>query len=271
MSVIARAGGLVARSSSHPAKVVTVAVESARLQVRTEQHPLNWVQGVVQPASFLLIAAWAGRGRVDVESAALGAGLLALWGSTVWASGSILRRERWEGTLTHIIARPTGLGTVLVGKTLGATLRSSLLIALTIAVTAAAFGDPIDVQRPVLFIGAFLGVLASATALGMLLSCLFVLTRAAGRISEALMYPVFILGGMLVPLTLLPDWIRLLSWAVSLRWGGELLKAAAAGDATSRRAWLLLAITTALYAVLARFTFQRVLDRARRQGDLDTY
>lgn len=251
----------------------TIGVSAAVVQVRAQQHPTNLVLGIVQPASFLLITTLASRGseRVDLDDVALGSALVALWGATVWSSGAILRGERWQGTLSQIMARPAGLGTVLVGKTLGATLRSLVFIAGTVMVTAALLGHPITVERPVPFIAALLAVLVSALILGVLLSSLFVLTRAAGRISEALMYPVFILGGMLVPLALLPNWAQALSTIVSLRWGTELLQAAAAGESQSGVAWLMLAATTAAYAVLARLSFQRVLDRARKKGTLDLY
>ncbi len=256
-----------------PKAAAAVAMESALIQLRAQQHPTNLILGIVQPASFLLIATFAGRakGRIDVDQVALGAALVAIWGATVWSSGAILRAERWQGTLAQIMARPTGIGPVLLGKTLGTTLRSVLLIAATVMVTAIALGDPVTVERPLPFLAALLAVLVSALVLGLLLSCLFVLTRAAGRISEALMYPIFILGGLLVPLSLLPDWVRPLSTVVSLRWGGDLLKTAAAGEPQAGRAWLLLAVTTAAYALLARLAFRRVLDRARRDGTLELY
>ena len=98
----------------------------------------------------------------------------------------------------------------------------------------------------------------------MLLSCLFVLTRAAPRIAEALTYPVFILGGLVVPLSLLPSWARPVSAGVPLRWGGELLRAASAGKPQELRAWLLLLATTTAYALVARVLFGRVVMRSRR-------
>lgn len=142
---------------------------------------------------------------------------------------------------------------------------------MTISVTAALLGHPIAIADPAQFTAALVAVLASALVLGLLVSCLFVLTRSAGRISEAIMYPVFILGGLLVPLSLLPDWVQPLSAIVSLRWGGELLRAAATGEAQSAEAWLMLAITTAAYGLLARFLFRRVLDRVRRDGTLELF
>ncbi|MDP8911084.1 MAG: ABC transporter permease, partial [Actinomycetota bacterium] len=229
--------------------------------------------GIVQPASFLLIAWFAGRstGRVELEDAALGAALIALWGATVWSAGAILRGERWQGTLSQILARPTGLGTVLLGKTLGATLRSAVFIGASVAATAALLGHAVSIERPLQFVIALVAVLVSALVLGFLLSSLFVLTRAAGRISEALLYPIFILGGMLVPVSLLPAWVQPLSAVVSLRWGGELMTAAAEGEAQPGKAWLMLVATTTAYAVLARLSFERVLVRSRREGALDLY
>jgi ABC-2 type transport system permease protein len=254
------------------ATTATVAFAAATVQIKTQQHPSNVIQGVVQPSSFLLIAVLARRtGAIDVSTAALGAALVAIWTATIWSAGSILRAERWQGTLSQIMSRPTGLGTVLVGKTAGATLRSTLFIAVTISVTALALGDPIRIARPVPFLAALAAVLVSAVTLGLLLSSLFVLTRAAGRISEVLMYPVFILGGLLVPVALLPGWLQPLSTVVSLRWGGELLKASALGSGQSAKAWLALALTTAVYGVLARASFSRVLTRARQEGTLDLY
>jgi ABC-2 type transport system permease protein len=252
---------------------LSVVFASAWLQVRGDWHATNFILGVIQPASFLLITALAaeGTGRVDLDDAALGAGLVALWGATVWASGFVLASERWQGTLSQLLPRPVGLGVVLWGKTLGATLRSSILIGATVTVTAAVLGHRIRVEDPAQFFAALVAVLASALVLGLLVSCLFVLTRSAGRISEAIMYPVFILGGLLVPLSLLPEWAEMLSVVVSLRWGGELLRAAAAGDPQSGTAWLMLALTTAAYGALARLLFHRVLDRVRRDGTLELF
>jgi ABC-2 type transport system permease protein len=252
---------------------LAVLFASAWLQIRAQWHAANVILGVAQPASFLIITALASRGtgRVDLDDAALGSGLVALWGATVWASGFILAAERWQGTLSQLLPRPVGLGVVLWGKTLGATLRSALFIGVTVSVTAALLGHAIHVENAVPFVAALVAVLGSALVLGLLVSCLFVLTRSAGRISEAIMYPVFILGGLLVPLSLLPEWAQKLSAIVSLRWGGELLRAAAAGDPQSGEAWLMLAVTTAAYGALARILFRRVLDRVRRDGTLELF
>lgn len=258
---------------SRASSALSVLVASAVLQVRAEWHAANVILGVVQPASFLIITALAseGTGRVSIDDAALGSALVALWGATVWASGFILAAERWQGTLSQLLPRPVGLGTVLWGKTLGSTLRSALFIGVTVSVTAALLGHPITIASPAPFAAALVAVIASALVLGLLVACVFVLTRSAGRISEAIMYPVFILGGLLVPISLLPAWVQPISAVVSLRWGGELLRASAAGEPQSGTAWLMLVVTTAAYGVLAKVLFHRVLDKVRKDGTLELF
>ena len=246
---------------------------SARAQVRARASAALVVVAIVQPATFLVVTllASSGRAHVDPREVALGAGLTSLWGTTVWSAGAILRIERWQGTLPGILSRPAGLATVLAGKSLGATLYATVLIGATVSVVAAAFGHPLTIERPLAFAAALAATLVSAWTLGFLVACVFLLTRAAGRIAEALTYPVFILGGLLVPLSLLPEQVRPLSWVVSLRWGDDVIRAGAAGAPATARPWLLLAATTAVYAAAARIVVGVVLERVRKEGTLDLY
>jgi ABC-2 type transport system permease protein len=248
---------------------LSVALASAWLQVRGDWHATNFILGVIQPSSFLLITALAaeGRGRVDLDDVALGAGLVALWGATVWASGFILAAERWQGTLSQLLPRPVGLGVVLWGKTLGATVRSSLLIGASVTVTAALLGHRIRIADPMPFLAALLAVLGSALILGLLVSCLFVLTRSAGRISEAIMYPVFILGGLLVPLSLLPEWVRPISWALAPTWGVDAIREAALGGNPLPEIGLCLALGCG-YVAVGALVLEAALRAARHDGTL---
>ncbi len=244
-------------------------VVSARVQLRS-QGPLAVVMaGVVQPAVFLSITMLASAQTAVSTRTAVGCGLLGLWGATVWQFGLVLRNERQLGTLPGIICRPTGLVPVLIGKSLASVARSTLLIVLTIGVLTSAVGTPVRIGSPALFVVTLLATLGSAATLGLLLSSVFLLTRAAIRIAEALTYPVFILGGLLVPVDVLPGWARPLSTVVSLHWATELLADAAAGRAQQALHWGLLGLTTAGYALAAGFALRAVLRRVREVGSLD--
>jgi ABC-2 type transport system permease protein len=89
-------------------------------------------------------------------------------------------------------------------KSLGATVHLIAVILASGAVTIAVLRVPLPVANPLLLALGILVVAAAGTALGMLLSCLFLLTRHGGAWSSALMFPVFMLGDMLIPADLLP-------------------------------------------------------------------
>lgn len=246
---------------------------SALLQLRTQRSTFFVVSGIVQPAGFLGVTLMARRGgqNLDPAALALGLALVGLWGTTIWQAGFVLRGERWQGTLAPVLSRPASLGVVLAGKAAASTLRSSLFVVPTVVVAAALAGESVPARHPVALLAAALGVLVSASIFGMLVGCLFVLSRSAGRIAEAATYPIFILGGLVVPLSLLPRWLRPLADGVSLHWGAELLHAASVGTAQPGRAWLLLAVTTACYGAGAAILFGRMVDRGRRDGSLELF
>ena len=110
--------------------------------------------------------------------------------------------------------------------------------------------------------------MASGTALGMLMSCLFLVTPYGMHLSSALMYPIFLIGGMLIPADVLPRPFQFVSALVSLRWAQEFLTAAATGR-PDLRAYLIMVGLTIGYFVAAVWTFNRLVDRARRGGNLE--
>lgn len=151
---------------------------------------------------------------------------------------------------------------------LGSTAAYVVIIGLSVTSLSLLLRTPIEVARPGLLVVALLGTLASMVALGGLLSCLFVATRAALRIAEALMYPVFVVGGMLIPVNLLPAWLRPAAWVMGPYWGSQILDAAVDGTATRPLNWILLGVTTLGYTLLTVVLFRVMLDRSRRAGTL---
>jgi len=247
-----------------------VLLTSARVQLATQwAHPMSIMLGIVQPAVMLLIAGSAARsGGTDLGRFAVASGLSTLWGASIWTAGGILRREIEYGTLPRLVCSPWSTRLLLTAKSLAAGAFQALSIGLTTAVVLVGLGHPLTVRAPFAFALVALAAIASAAALGLLLSSLFVLTRAAVRISEVLSYPVFLLGGMLIPLDYLPGWLRWPSALVSLGWARAGLERALAGRLDARALAMVLLLTLC-YAALGWAVFSRVLDRARRKGTLE--
>src|SRR5437868_7028664 len=94
---------------------------------------------------------------------------------------------------------------------------------------SALFDVPVKIDQPLAFA---VGVPACALAVGMLgliLAATFVLYRAAFHLGIATQYPVWIVTGLLVPISLLPSFVRPISWLLAPTWGFRAIQEAALG------------------------------------------
>jgi ABC-2 type transport system permease protein len=242
--------------------------------LRTEQrgmrgNPLIVLNAAVQPVVFLLITVGTRAPDPAAATSLVSAVMFtAVWSSTVWMAGGVLRRERNYGTLARSVTsvRPTHL--LLLGKSLGSTLYTATTIVVSTTAAVLLIGVPVRVGNPFWLVVAYLAVILSGTALGMLLSCLFLVTRHGLAWSSALMYPVFILGGLLIPHDVLPRWLEWVPSLVSLRWLQEFVTGAATGTPVFTPLLIAAALTVA-YFLLAVWGLNRAVDVARRKGTLD--
>lgn len=242
--------------------------------LRTEQRhmrgsPLVLIGGAIQPVVFLLITARAaapGPNRVTwLVSAVV---LTSLWSSTVWLAGGVLRRERTFGTLARCVTSVHSARLVLFGKCLGATAFCMAAILASVTVTVLALGEPVRLANPALLALALLLIAVSGTALGMLVACLFLLTRHGLVWSSALVYPVFIMGGLLIPRSTLPAVLHWIPDLISLQWIHQFVVGAAAGRVLGEPLAAACGLTVSYY-LIAVASLDRAIDVARRKGTLD--
>jgi ABC-2 type transport system permease protein len=91
------------------------------------------------------------------------------------------------------------------------------------------FGIDVSIVHPVLFAAAVVATIASIGTLGFLLAVSFVRYRTAWALGNLLEYPVWLICGFLVPLSLFPGWVRPISWALAPTWGMRAIREAALG------------------------------------------
>jgi ABC-2 type transport system permease protein len=65
--------------------------------------------------------------------------------------------------------------------------------------------------------------------MGLLLASTFVLYRHANALSNLLEYPVWIASGLVFSISLLPVWVRPVSWILPPYWGMQAIRHAALG------------------------------------------
>ncbi len=107
--------------------------------------------------------------------------------------------------------------------------------------------------------------------MGLLPAATFVLLRNANALANPLDAPVWLLSGMLVPVTVLPQWTLPVSWALPTTWGARAVHAATSGGPDRAEVLVPMAAALALgalYALLAVLVLGRVERRARAAATL---
>ena len=190
------------------------------LQVHEARRSSNLiVHGIVQPLVVVSLGLYA-RGDADpayVGQVIAGAATLSLWTMVLWQSGTMLLRDRMAGALATIMVRPYPLVAVLLGRTLLVALTTIATNAVVIVVILSVrSGPPPALPGPVTML--ILAALAagSAACLGVLLSAVVVASRGAAMVIDTFIYVIFVLGGLLIPVDLLPAAVRWPAELVSL-------------------------------------------------------
>ena len=217
--------------------------------------------------AFLAITRHAGRPDLDAY-AVLAPAVMALWHMAVLVSGEIVDRDRWAGTLELLLATPTALAVVVLGRILAVTLFSLLSLAEAIVVARVGFGVTLTVHHPWLFVATLLVTAVATAGWATAMSGTFVLARSARTFQNAISYPFFLLGGAIVPVQLLPQWLQPLCRAVYLSWASDLLRASLRPDPVG--SWpLRLAAVLGLGAagfVAGHVLLRCIVDRVRATG-----
>jgi ABC-2 type transport system permease protein len=199
--------------------------------------------------------------------AAVGASAMGVWSATSTTASGALQTERRQGTLELLVAAPISFPLVVFPIALSMTTVGLYSLVATLLWGRIAFGIPIQLHDPLGFGCAVLAVVVAIALMGFLESVLMVRYRAAWAIGTALELPVWLLCGFLVPLSLLPAWVRPVSWALPPTWGAFALRAAALGGSP----WLDIGVCLtlgAVFAVLATVLSHRLVDSARIHATL---
>lgn len=187
---------------------------------------------VVQPLIFASIAMadqQAGNRTLPLLYYALGAGIMGIWSTVVFGCGGALSWQRHQGMLEPLVMAPAPLVLVLLGITLGVATVGLYSMGATLLWGWLVFGAHVHFVDPVAFVIAAVATVLALGLLGLVLGSSFVLYRNANAISNALEYPVWLVCGLLVPLSLLPGWTHPLAYILAPTWGVQALRTAALG------------------------------------------
>ncbi|MBD3427003.1 MAG: hypothetical protein GF409_07245 [Candidatus Omnitrophica bacterium] len=187
---------------------------------------------------------------------------------------SRLRQEQLTGTLEAIFLTPVRLPTFLAGITSFSLSRGLANIFFFFLVGALLLGGKIYVSNIYLFTTVLLLSMANFLSIGIIASS-FILVFKRGNPVNWLIENVFLLaGGVLYPVSVLPDWMQVFSRMLPLTYSLDALRSimipgadtsAVSGQITA------LGISLAVLFPLAALSFSKAVTETKRRGNLSQY
>jgi ABC-2 type transport system permease protein len=234
------------------------------------RSPFEGFGQVLWPLFFATVAFFvfrAGDGSKGLLYASLGAAVMGMWSATSTTAGGAMQRERWHGTLELLVATPPHFALVLLPVTLAMATIGIYSLGATLLYGYFLFGIELTVEHPLLFVGSIVGTVLSFGALGFAFAVTFVRFRAAWALGNMFEYPVWLIGGFLVPLVLLPEWVRPISWVLAPTWGMNAIRESAVGGSPLNDLAVCLGLG-AVYVLVGILITNRVLRAARQRAAL---
>jgi ABC-2 type transport system permease protein len=199
----------------------------------------------------------------------VGSGLTGLWSSLLFVSGNSINTERWEGTLESLVG----------GRRAHALRCDRLRQEPGQRGPVAAFdGRGLPAGGAVLWVrpapGPAPAVLPYVVPERVRFYQLWPDHRPTllQQWQNAMEYPVYILGGFLFPILLLPGWTTPISYILPPYWAAVALHGTSTAGAPLQQtlfAWVMMAVLSAIYLFIASRLFRIMLYKARVDATLD--
>jgi ABC-2 type transport system permease protein len=144
-----------------------------------------------------------------------------------------LATERNQGTMTRLRMSPAPPRTLLLGKAIAC--YATILIVEAMLVTIGTLGLGLSIASPVLFVLAALIAPLAFVGIMMLIASMLRSEQAGGGVGWAIMMPLAMIGGTMIPLIAMPPWLLTISnispmkWAI-LAYEGAIWRGFTAGD-----------------------------------------
>jgi ABC-2 type transport system permease protein len=211
--------------------------------------------------------------RRDLQPDALMAPvLMTLWWFALFFGGNLVTRDRWEGVLEWILVAPASLAVVILGRIAAIMAVGSLGFFEVWAVGRLLLGASIPFEHPLALALTLLVTLFAMAGTAVVFAALFVLTRNSYTFANSSSFPFYVLGGVFVPIALLPGWIQPVTKGVFMSWSSDLLRASIKPGPIHNewgRLGMVLLIGVISFA-FGRLVLHYVLRRMRATGELAT-
>ncbi|MGA7922938.1 MAG: ABC transporter permease [Thermoplasmata archaeon] len=252
---------------------------SLRLSLLLFMADPQWlIPSLIAPVVFGLVAfeLFRGAGPYFLTYAILGAGMMSMWGQTLYGSGWAIGLDREFGTLEPTVQSPTPYIFIVMGRILWNVVSGLLGGAIVYLVVVVAAGSPPAVSDPVGFIVLFVFVMLTLASVGILFTAAWVYTRYAGFIQNVGEFAFYVGTGCMFPVVLLPFWTNPIALIFPPTWALDALRYLSIPGYVGFGWGFWIDIVGAVasmgvYLAIAGTVFKRVEQHVLAAGDLSWY
>jgi ABC-2 type transport system permease protein len=182
-----------------------------------------------------------------------------------------LAEARDTGTLEHLLVTQTSLPLILAGSAIYPFVVTTIRIAVYIAWGALLFGFPLREANWPAVAAVLLATLLAFSGLGILSASYVLLFKRGNPAKWFLLGISSVAGGMLFPVSILPDWLQLVARLNPVTYALDAMRAALLGGAGLHAVWrplLVLLLFAAVLLPLSMAVFAWALRRTKTTGTL---
>ena len=210
-----------------PVAVLRPLVAAVRAQFNISRRTVyDLAPMFLQPAfTLVLMAVFAYAGREDLSTYALVATMLmGVSATAIYIASDLMSQEQDFQTFELVLASPAPFSTVLMTRMMVITSISLIGMAESWLIIRFVFGVSLAIHHPWVFAATMLLTAFAAAGTALVPAALFTFARSARTYQNSITYPVYIFSGILVPLSVFPDWLAPVSRVIFLYWSGALLR-----------------------------------------------
>lgn len=173
--------------------------------------------------------------------------------------------ERYDGTLECIFLTPANRFAVVLGNAMSSLFENTWLLTVFCGAFYFLLSTSLTSTNILFFLLGLVIMVLAAIAWGTFLNCLFLITRDTSLFFTILQEPLNFFGGVRLPITLFPMWMKIISYCIPLTYCLNILREATMQTINiAAFMWQIVGIVTlSLMMFLASY---RLLDVAERQA-----
>ena len=207
--------------------VIRPVLGSARAQLNMTRRDLRDLMAVIANPllTLALMAVFAYVGRRDLAVYALVAPLLlSVGGMAVFVASELMDRERWGQTLELSVACPAPFPLVIFSRIVVVMSISMFAFLESWLILRFVFGESVTIYHPWLFAAAMIATAFASAGTALITGALVCFADSTTTYQNSLAYPIYLFSGILVPVTVFPDWLEPVSRIIFLYWSANLFR-----------------------------------------------